>query len=155
MYNQDIPLTIASLKPRSPKQLNEEQADAFATALDVFSRKVWRKQREPKAARYDLAILVEPDEKMPPSNKGALERFVRAGKELGIDCEFITQRDYLKLPEYDGLFIRTTTNIDHYTYRFAKRAESEVEKMSRSRAAAEPPHAPDRLQRASPASAGR
>ncbi|MCW8956501.1 MAG: RimK family alpha-L-glutamate ligase, partial [Gammaproteobacteria bacterium] len=40
-------------------------------------------------------------------------------------CELITQKDYLRLPEYDGLFIRTTTAINHYTYRFAKRAEVE------------------------------
>ena len=86
---------------------------------------MWRKKREQKAARYDLAILCDPDEKLPPSDKGALKRFIRAGKEKGIDCELITQRDYLRLPEFDGLFIRTTTNIDHYTYRFAKKAESE------------------------------
>jgi glutathione synthase/RimK-type ligase-like ATP-grasp enzyme len=116
---------IASLKPRSPKQLNEDQASHFANALDVFSRKVWRKRREQKAARYDLAILCDPEEALPPSDKGALKRFIRAGKEMGIDCEVIRQRDYLRLPEYDGLFIRTTTNIDHYTYRFAKKAENE------------------------------
>ncbi|MGL4566691.1 MAG: RimK family protein, partial [Halioglobus sp.] len=116
---------IASLKPKSPKQLNEEQAGHFAEALNIFSRKVWRKHKKQKAARYDLAILCDPVEVMPPSNKGALKRFIRAGKEMGIDCEVIRQRDYLRLPEYDGLFIRTTTNIDHYTYRFAKKAENE------------------------------
>lgn len=116
---------IASLKPRSPKQLSEEQADHFASELDQFSRKVWRKQRKQKASRYDLAILCDAEEKMPPSDKGALKRFIRAGKEMGVNCEVIRQRDYLRLPEYDGLFIRTTTNIDHYTYRFAKKAENE------------------------------
>lgn len=44
---------------------------------------------------------------------------------MGIDSELITQKDYLRLPEYDGLFIRATTSINHYTYRFAKRAEVE------------------------------
>ncbi len=116
---------IASLKPRSPKKLSDEQADDFATALDEFSRKVWRKRRKQKAARYDLAILCDPEEAMPPSDMAALKRFIRAGKEVGVDCEVIRQRDYLRLPEYDGLFIRTTTNIDHYTYRFAKKAENE------------------------------
>jgi glutathione synthase/RimK-type ligase-like ATP-grasp enzyme len=86
---------------------------------------VWRKQRKQKASRYDLAILCDAEEKMPPSDKGALKRFIRAGKEMGVNCEVIRQRDYLRLPEYDGLFIRTTTNIDHYTYRFAKKAENE------------------------------
>ncbi|GAB3280956.1 RimK family protein [Parahaliea aestuarii] len=116
---------IASLKPRSPKGLSEEEENGFAAAVDEFSRKVWRKQREQKAARYDLAVLVDPSEAMPPSDDKALKRFVKAGKELGVDVELITQRDYLRLPEFDGLLIRTTTNIDHYTYRFAKKAESE------------------------------
>ncbi len=116
---------IARLKPRTPKQLSDPQADHFARALDEFSRKVWRRRRKQKAARYDLAILCDPGEAMPPSDTGALKRFIRAGKEMGVDCELIGQRDYLRLPEYDGLFIRTTTNIDHYTYRFAKKAENE------------------------------
>jgi glutathione synthase/RimK-type ligase-like ATP-grasp enzyme len=62
---------------------------------------------------------------MAPSDPGALKRFIRAGKERGIDCEIISQQDYLWLAEYDGVFIRTPTNIDHYTYRFAKKAEKE------------------------------
>ncbi len=116
---------ISALKPRSPTRLDDEQAGHFASALDEFSHKVWRKHRTDKASRYDLAILVDPAEKMPPSNDVALKRFVRAGKEVGVDCELIGPRDYLRLPEYDGLLIRATTNIDHYTYRFAKKAESE------------------------------
>jgi glutathione synthase/RimK-type ligase-like ATP-grasp enzyme len=116
---------IARLRPRSPKGLTSEEETHFATALDEFSRKVWRKQRKQKAARYDLAILCHPGEALPPSNKGALMRFIRAGKEIGVDTELITARDFLRLPEYDGLFIRTTTNIDHYTFRFAKKAENE------------------------------
>lgn len=116
---------IDRLRPLSPKSLDDQQADQLANALDDFSRKVWRKKRAQKAARYDLAILCDPGEALPPSNKGALKRLIRAGRALGVECELITQRDYLRLPEFDGLLIRTTTNIDHYTYRFAKKAESE------------------------------
>jgi glutathione synthase/RimK-type ligase-like ATP-grasp enzyme len=31
----------------------------------------------------------------------------------------------VRLPEFDGLFIRETTAIDHHTYRFSKKAEAE------------------------------
>ena len=31
----------------------------------------------------------------------------------------------MRLPEYDGLFIRETTAIDHHTYRFARKAAAE------------------------------
>ena len=43
----------------------------------------------------------------------------------GIDVQLITRRDYPSLPEFDALFIRETTAIDHHTYRFARKAEAE------------------------------
>jgi glutathione synthase/RimK-type ligase-like ATP-grasp enzyme len=39
--------------------------------------------------------------------------------------DLIEKKDYTRLAEYDALFIRETTQVDHYTYRFAKKAESE------------------------------
>ncbi len=116
---------VDSVKIRSHKILDDANETAFANALNDFSGKVWRKKRSQKQFRYDLAILIDPDEKLPPSDKSALKKFIAAGKSLGIDCELITQKDYLRLPEYDGLFIRTTTSINHFSYRFAKRAELE------------------------------
>jgi glutathione synthase/RimK-type ligase-like ATP-grasp enzyme len=116
---------IDMLKIRSHSVLDDSAETLFAQALDEFSRKVWRRKRSRKQYRYDLAILVDPQEKLPPSNKRALQRFIAAGNSLGIDCELITQRDFPRLPEYDGLFIRATTAINHFTYRFAKRAELE------------------------------
>ena len=43
----------------------------------------------------------------------------------GIATELITPRDFMRIPEYDGLFIRETTAVGHHTYRFAKKAEAE------------------------------
>lgn len=116
---------ITGLKPRSHRELSDEEETAFAEALNEFSRKIWRKRKTRKNFRYDMAILVNPEEKLPPSDKSALKKMIAAGNELGIDVELITQTDYMSLPEFDGLFIRETTAIDHHTYRFAKRAESE------------------------------
>ncbi len=116
---------INALRAVSHRSLDDAQQTLFAEALDRFSKKVWRKGRVRKATRYDLAILVDPEEKMPPSNRGALKKFINAGRQLGIDVELITQQHYVRLPEFDGLFIRETTAIDHHTYRFAKKAEAE------------------------------
>ncbi len=116
---------VSNLKAMSHRDLTDAQQTLFAEALDKFSRKVWRKSRTRKTARYDLAMLVNPTEKLPPSNHAALKKFIKIGAELGIDVELITQHDYSRLSEFDGLFIRETTNIDHYTYRFAKKAEAE------------------------------
>jgi glutathione synthase/RimK-type ligase-like ATP-grasp enzyme len=116
---------IVSLKAVSPRNLDDAAQTAFANALDHFSRQIWRGTRKRKRYRYDLAMLVDPGETLPPSDRGALKSFIRAGRELGIDVELITKRDYPRLPEFDALFIRETTAIDHHTYRFARKAEAE------------------------------
>jgi glutathione synthase/RimK-type ligase-like ATP-grasp enzyme len=116
---------INGLKPISHRDLDDPQQTIFAEALDRFSKKVWRKGRARKAARYDLAILINPEEKLPPSNRGALKKFMTIGRELGIEVELIAPQHYARLSEFDGLFIRETTGIDHHTYRFAKKAEAE------------------------------
>ena len=81
-----------------------------------------RRQARP---RYDLAILQNPQEASPPSDEKALARFVKAGERMGIGCELIDRDDYGRLAEFDALFIRETTAVNHYTYRFARRAASE------------------------------
>lgn len=116
---------VHSIKAGSPDALSDLEEEEFANALDEFSTKIWRQKRSSKNSRFDLAILVEPEEKLPPSDKKALKKFIAAGKSLGIECELITQNDYLRIPEFDGLFIRTTTSIDNFSYRFAKKAELE------------------------------
>jgi glutathione synthase/RimK-type ligase-like ATP-grasp enzyme len=74
---------------------------------------------------YNLAILVNPAEALPPSNRLALRRFVAAGRRLGMNVELIERDEYRRVAEFDALFIRETTRVDHHTYRFARRAASE------------------------------
>jgi glutathione synthase/RimK-type ligase-like ATP-grasp enzyme len=75
--------------------------------------------------RFDLAILHNPQEATPPSNARALRKFVRAAERLDIAAELITADDFAHLGEFDGLFIRETTAVNHHTYRFARRAARE------------------------------
>jgi glutathione synthase/RimK-type ligase-like ATP-grasp enzyme len=75
--------------------------------------------------RYDLAILQDRSEKLPPSNAKALRHFVKAAERLGLHVEPIAKDDYARVAEFDALFIRTTTRVNHYSYRFARRAASE------------------------------
>jgi glutathione synthase/RimK-type ligase-like ATP-grasp enzyme len=116
---------IAAIKPTGLHTLSDAQEDAFAQALDKFSKKLWRKPRARRKFRFDLAMLADPGDPMPPSNKRALKSFVEAGAELGIEVDTLTKNDYTKLAEYDGLFIRETTALDNHTYRFANKAEKE------------------------------
>jgi glutathione synthase/RimK-type ligase-like ATP-grasp enzyme len=116
---------ITRIRPFFISALTEVQYPAFVRAVDHHLSKRWRSRRARPESRYDLAMLVNPNERMPPSDQRALRNFVRVGKTLGIDVELIEKKDYPRLAEYDALFIRETTAIDHYTYRFAKKAESE------------------------------
>ncbi|WP_150786177.1 RimK family protein [Pseudomonas fluorescens] len=116
---------IDGIKSGVLQKLREDQEDQFANSLDSFSRKIWRMPRSPRVARYDLAILHDPQEVLPPSNAKALENFIRVGKGLGIDVDLIEKKDYSRIAEYDALLIRETTSVDNHTYRFAKKAESE------------------------------
>lgn len=116
---------ITKIKPISYKRLTVEERDCFTESLNRFLTKRWRKPRQRSHGKYDLAILHDPNDPLPPSNSKALKAFVKAGKQLGIDVDLIQKNDYSRLAEYDALFIRDTTRINHYTYRFAKRAESE------------------------------
>ena len=72
--------------------------------------------------RPRVAILRDPQEPDPPSDARALERFVAAGHEVGLDAELIGPDDIERLAEYNGLFIRATTNVAHPTYEFSRRA---------------------------------
>lgn len=116
---------ITRIRPYWINQLNTVQCAGFASALEHHLAHRWRSRRARKDSLYDLAVLVNPDERLPPSDRAALRNFIRIGKSLGIDVELIGKRDYPRLAEYDALFIRETTKIDHYTYRFARKAESE------------------------------
>jgi glutathione synthase/RimK-type ligase-like ATP-grasp enzyme len=116
---------IASIKALSLRSLPLEKRDFFTDAFQRYLSSRWRKRKLKSNYRYDLAILHNPQEVLPPSNKAALQKFISAGKKQGVNVELIEKKDYGRLAEYDALFIRETTNIDHYTYQFSRKAESE------------------------------
>ncbi|PLX79770.1 MAG: RimK family alpha-L-glutamate ligase [Desulfuromonas sp.] len=97
---------------------------ALDAAREFFRSARLRRQRR-FAGRYDLAILVDPDDTEPPSNPRALQRFIRAAKDVGFNCEFLRRSDIGRLAEFDALFIRATTNVNHFTFRFSRRAVAE------------------------------
>lgn len=116
---------IESIRTGSLNTLSSTDEDKFAQALDEYSAKIWRKPKAKKKFRYDLAILHNPLDPLPPSDKKALANFIRAGKDNDVLVELVEKKDYSRIAEYDALFIRETTSLNHHTYRFAKKAESE------------------------------
>jgi glutathione synthase/RimK-type ligase-like ATP-grasp enzyme len=116
---------INTIKALTLNKLNPLQLAWFSEALGRYQKTRWRSPKPRTPARYDLAILYDPADPLPPSDARALNNFVKAGKKLGVSVDLIQRKDYSRLAEYDALLIRDTTRINHYTYRFAKKAESE------------------------------
>lgn len=116
---------IRRLRPGNTSHLNPSQQVFFRQMLTTQLRQNWKEPANNKTARYDLAILHDPKNSLPPSDAKALQAFIKAGAEVGINAELITEKDFGRLLEYDALFIRETTGINHYTYRFARKAANE------------------------------
>lgn len=116
---------IESITPISFTELNEAEEEMFGKSLELYSTRMWRLPNPKKTYVFDLAILVNPEEELPPSDESALKNFERVCSEMGIYCERITKKCISRLNEFDGLFIRETTTIKNHTYAFSHRAQQE------------------------------
>jgi glutathione synthase/RimK-type ligase-like ATP-grasp enzyme len=116
---------IRSVRPiGGPDIPAQNQHFAVMAAQEYFAIK--RKQSHRRhISRYTLAILHNPDNPEPASNAKALRKFDKAARLLGLHAEFITKADFGRLAEFDALFIRDTTFVNHYTYRFSRRAAAQ------------------------------
>ena len=116
---------IAAIRMQHIGALGERQRAACTDALRGY-RGLPRATPAPRRYRYRIAVLHDPHEELAPSNPGALARLVAVGRELGLEVELIGRQDFSRLAEFDALFIRETTAVNHHTYLFAKKAESEA-----------------------------
>jgi glutathione synthase/RimK-type ligase-like ATP-grasp enzyme len=116
---------LHSIKPISAIEIPENHYGFIQEfARDYFKGRKSGMKKE-VVYNYDLAILVSPDERLPPSDSKALQKFIRAANDLGLSAELITREDFSRLAEFDALFIRETTAVNHHTYRFARRAKAD------------------------------
>lgn len=123
-WNKNDRWLIRSISPVPAGEVPEDHRDfALQKTVEFFSRKRFQGRRA--VPRYDLAILHNPDEVNPPSDSVALQRFQKAAEDLKFYVEMITREDYGRLSQFDALFIRETTAVNHHTYRFARRALGE------------------------------
>lgn len=104
--------------------LGEDERERIVECATAYFRR--RQPRAPKQRfLYDLAVYVDPDEPSPPSDPAALAKFSRAAREMGFYVETITRQDSDRISEFDALFIRATTAVDHHTYRISRLAHAE------------------------------
>ncbi len=118
-------LSIDRIRPRNITRLANGEAEFFRQSLHNHTKRDWRDPKARAVAKYDLAVLYDPNEKMAPSSSASIKYFARIAEKLSVDIEPITKRQLAELAEFDGLFIRETTSFDNHTYRFARRAWQE------------------------------
>lgn len=116
---------IQSLRMVSPNRLKGEQRQAFLSALDKHTRRRWTAPKPKSPAKWSLAILTEPKETDPPSSPSSLKKLAAVADKMGVEVEPLYPNELSSLAEFDALFIRATTAIDNFTYRFARRAEQD------------------------------
>jgi glutathione synthase/RimK-type ligase-like ATP-grasp enzyme len=117
--------TIKKLSLLEPADIIEAHQPFMQQAAESYLSKKRFHQWKKKQRFHDLAILIDPTELNAPSDKKALDLFIEAGESMGLNVDLIDKNDSKSLGEYDALFIRATTSVDHYTYRFARRAIQE------------------------------
>jgi glutathione synthase/RimK-type ligase-like ATP-grasp enzyme len=121
---EDDEWRMVSLRLGDASEVPEAHRDFVMQSAETYFSRRHSAPRQ-KTFRYDLAILWSPDEAEAPSDERAVRRFIRAAERQGIHADVIDAEDYGRIAEYDALFIRQTTYVDHHTYRFATRAAAE------------------------------
>lgn len=118
-------LVIGRIRPRTLTRLLNGEDEFFRSSLHHHTKREWREPKARTVAKYDLAVLLDPNEKMPPSSVASIKHLARIAEKMSVDIAPISRRQLAELAEYDALFIRETTSIDNHTYRFARRAWQE------------------------------
>ena len=115
---------VSRARALSLNDLCRRQRDVLVEALTVYLSRSQAAAR-PAVPRESVAILYNEDAPHPPSNRCALGKFIDAGASMGMRVEILRRDEMHRLHEFGGLFIRDTTNVDHYTFEFARRASAE------------------------------
>jgi glutathione synthase/RimK-type ligase-like ATP-grasp enzyme len=102
----------------------EHHPHVIEFATQYFSRYIGHKKRKAPAP-YDMAILVNDRETNPPSDAAGMAQFVRAASNNNFDVEIITKDSPQRIAEFDAIFIRETTSVNHHTFRMAQKAQAQ------------------------------
>ena len=124
-FEHDGEWTIESIRIIGAGEIPESHRPFVIEQAQRYFARTPRKPKAKKPAKFDMAILFDPQEDMKPSDDGAIRKMCEIGESMGIRCELIQKDSYGRIAEFDALFIRETTGVNHHTYRFARRAAAE------------------------------
>ncbi len=124
-FDAEAPHGIARIRAMAPHKLKDARRAFFLDAMEAYTKGRVKSEKARTPAKWALAVLIDPNEKTAPSKPASLKRFADVAEKMGVEVELIEPTDLPSLAEFDALFIRATTSIDNFTYRFARRAEQE------------------------------
>jgi hypothetical protein len=113
---------LAAIRAGDVTKISEVDRLKFAQAATDYMKEQKIRSRRLPGEKPQIAILHDPQCKETPSNPSALRKFCEAAENLGMKPTLVTRRDAGRLAEFDALFIRDTTNVNHYTYHVARLA---------------------------------
>lgn len=125
LKGQDNKWQLQNISSIIPSEIPADHHDFVVHAAKEYLTKKRGNLKKKGNPRYDLAILYNPDDPTSPSNEKAIQKFMKAAETVGFEPELISKEDYSRVAEFDALFIRETTSVNHHTYRFARRATAE------------------------------
>lgn len=99
----------------------QQHAFLMEAAVDYLKQEKIRASK-PSEQQPSLAILCDPQRNESPSNPEAIRKFCEAAVVLGMSVEMLTPEDARRLTDFDALFIRDTTNVNHHTYQLSRQA---------------------------------
>ncbi|MGE5652475.1 RimK family protein [Noviherbaspirillum sp. UKPF54] len=106
----------------SVRDIPQHDRDCAAQAAIDFLREQKIRSTTPARRKPSLAILYDAERSECPSNAEAMRKFVDAAGVLDMQAELIARKDAGRLADFDALFIRETTNVNHYTYQLSRQA---------------------------------
>lgn len=116
---------LQNVDPITASEIPDEHRDFVVQAAQAYFQRRHVRTARRFQPRYDLAILHNSSEAHPPSNERAIKKFIKAAQSLRLGVELIGRDDFSRLGEFDALFIRETTSVNHHTFRFARRAAAQ------------------------------
>lgn len=117
---------LRTIQPIGINDVPENHRDAVLEyAREFFEKRPVPRVEQPSKSRMSLAILHDTAEEESPSCSKTLQKFCRIAARMGVETELIEPDEIGRLAEFDALFIRETTSVNHYTFRFARRAAAE------------------------------
>lgn len=117
--------TLQSIGPIAAREIPDSHRDFVVRVASEYFAGHRPAVRRRFVERYDLGILFDPKATDLSSDAKAIERFIDAAERQRIGTEVIGKDDYARVAEFDALFIRETTSVNHHTFRFSRRAAAE------------------------------